>query len=161
MVEQSSPPSPHVMIVESRYYPDIAAALADGAIAALEAQGATYKRYVVPTLFELPLAIRYAIRAVEIFPARKRFDGYIALGCELKDKGSVEYPLLKECAHTVQQLALQFSLATGFGVIGAETVEDAWQQAATRQGNRGGDAAETCLEMIKLKADFNLFPRSV
>ncbi len=159
MVE--SPSSPHLMIVESRYYPDIANALAEGAIAELEAQGATYKRYVVPTIFELPLAIRYAIRAVEIFPARRRYDGYLALGCELKDKGSVEYPLVKECAHTIQQLSLQFSLATGFGVITAETTEDAWQQAATKQGNRGAETARTCLEMIKLKTEFNLFPRSV
>jgi 6,7-dimethyl-8-ribityllumazine synthase len=151
--------APHVMIVESRYYPDIANALTEGAIAELEAQGATYKRYTVPTIFEVPLVIRYAIRAVEIFPARRRFDGYLALGCELKDKGSTDYPLVKECAHTVQQLALQFSLAVGFGIITAETTEEAWQQAATKQGNRGAEAAQTCLELIKLKADFNLFPR--
>jgi 6,7-dimethyl-8-ribityllumazine synthase len=148
------------MIVESRFYPDIAEELVRGAIAELEAVGATYKRCPVPTLFEVPVAMRYAIRAIELFPARKRFDGYVALGCAIRDEHTPHDLLSAECTHALLGLTVQFSLATGFGVIAVDTREEAWARASVKTDDYGGQAAKTCLEMIRLKTDFKLFPRS-
>jgi 6,7-dimethyl-8-ribityllumazine synthase len=151
---------PHVMIVESRFYPDVADEMARGAIAQIEAAAGTYKRVFVPTLFEIPVAIRYAIRAVEIFPARKRFDGYLALGCHIKDTGRDDL-ISAECTHALMALSTQFSLALGYGIAAVETREDAWKCAAAKGGDDlGGKAASACLEMIELKTEFKLFPRS-
>jgi 6,7-dimethyl-8-ribityllumazine synthase len=152
--------TPHIMIVESRFYPDIADELARGAITQLESIGATYKRCPVPTLFEVPVAMRYAIRAIELFPARKRFDGYIALGCAIRDEHTPRDLLSGECTHTVLALTVQFSLATGFGVIAVDTREEAWTRASIKKDDYGGQAAKTCLDMIQLKTEFKLFPRS-
>ena len=121
----------------------------------MQAAGATYKRYSVPTVFEIPVAIRYAIRSIEIFPARKRFDGYIALGCLLNGKENHHGP---QCSQTLQNLAIQFSLAMGCGLVTAPSQEEAWTHANSE--NTGASAAQTCLDMIKLKGEFKLFPRT-
>ena len=152
--------APNIMIVESRFVPDVADELARGAIAQLTREGATYKRCPVPTLFEVPVAIRYAIRAIELFPARKRFDGYIALGCAIRSEDSPHDLLSSECTHALMGLTVQFSLATGFGVVAVDTREEAWTRASVKGDDYGGQAAKTCLEMIRLKTDFKLFPRS-
>ncbi len=150
---------PHIMIVESRFNPDISDELARGAIAQLDAAGATYKRIPVPTLFEVPVAIRYAIRAVEIFPARKRFDGYLALGCHIKDSANDDL-VSSEATHAVMSLCTQFSLALGFGITAVENRDAAWKCASIKGDDIGGRAATTCLEMVQLKTEFKLFPRS-
>ena len=151
---------PHIMIVESRYYPDLGDELARGAIRHLDSVGATYKRVAVPTLFEVPVAIRYAIRAIEIFPARKRFDGYLALGAFIRD-GETGYDLRSTaCTQAVLNLAVQFSLALGNGIAAFDTKEEAWKAASAAGGDVGGLAAKSCLEMVRLKTEFKLFPRS-
>ncbi len=151
---------PHIMIVESRFYPDLADELARGAIERLERAGATYKRVAVPTLFEVPIAIRYAIRAVEIFPARKRFDGYLALGCAVKSDETRADLVSNECTHALMALCTQFSLALGFGIAACESREDAWKCASVKADDIGGHAAGNCLDMVQLKTEFKLFPRS-
>jgi 6,7-dimethyl-8-ribityllumazine synthase len=150
---------PHIMIVESRFNPDVADELASAAIAQIEAAGGTYKRVAVPTMFEIPAAIRYAIRAVEIFPARKRFDGYVALGCYIKDKGRTDI-VSPACTQALMALCTQFSLAMGYGIASVDSREDAWHCATAKGADIGGRAATTCLEMIELKTEFKLFPRS-
>ena len=40
--------TPHIMVVEARFYEDIADHLVRGALTALEAEGATYERFAVP-----------------------------------------------------------------------------------------------------------------
>jgi len=66
---------PHIMIVEARFYEDIADELARGAIAVLEDAGVSYERFAVPGTFEIPAAVRMAIKSREFNPARRRFDG--------------------------------------------------------------------------------------
>ena len=150
---------PYLMIVESRFYPDVADELARGAIARLEAAGATYKRVMVPTLFEVPAAVRYGIRAVELFPSRKRFDGYLALGCHIGTQGREDL-VSSECARALMGLSTQFSLAMGYGICSVDTREEAWKCANLKGYYLGGTAARACLDMIELKTEFKLFPRS-
>ena len=49
--------SPHILIVEARFYSDIADELGRGARRALEAAGATYETVTVPGAFEIPAAV--------------------------------------------------------------------------------------------------------
>jgi 6,7-dimethyl-8-ribityllumazine synthase len=151
--------APHIMIVEARFYDDIADELARGAIEVLDGAGASYERYAVPGAFEVPAAIRFAIRSLDVFSARRRFDGYIALGCVIRGETSHYDIICQESARALQDLATNFTLALGYGILTVEDREQAMVRAAVDQGNKGADAAKACLEMIGLKRQFHLYPR--
>ncbi|MBC8130939.1 MAG: 6,7-dimethyl-8-ribityllumazine synthase, partial [Rhizobiaceae bacterium] len=53
--------TPHLLIVEARFYAHIADALLDGAKAALDAAGASYDVVTVPGALEVPAAIGFAL----------------------------------------------------------------------------------------------------
>ena len=150
---------PHVLIVEARFYDGIADELAKGAIAALEAAGATYDRLEVPGAFELPAAIRMNIKAMELVGGRKRYDGYVALGCVIRGETSHYDYVCGESARGLMDLALQYSLAIGFGVLTVENRDQAWARAAMDQLDKGGTVAKAALRMIEVKREFGYFPR--
>jgi len=151
---------PHVMIVESRFYEDIANELVSSAVAELEAAGATYERFEVLGAFEIPAAIRFAIQSMNMYSAsRRRFDGYIALGCVIRGETTHYDYVCQESARALQDLALQYSLALGYGILTTENREQAMARARRDVQDRGGHAARACLRMIDLKRHFRLFPR--
>ena len=68
-----------VMVVEARFYPDLADALLQGAADALEAFGAAYDVVTVPGALEIPAVIALAEEAAH-GPTGVAYDGYVALG---------------------------------------------------------------------------------
>ena len=56
---------PHLLIVEARFYDDLADALLGGAKAALDRAGATYDVVTVPGALEIPAAVSFALDAAE------------------------------------------------------------------------------------------------
>lgn len=151
--------APHVMIVEARFYEPLADELVRGAVTALEKAGATYERFAVPGAFEIPAAIQFAVRSLDFSPGRRRFDGYVALGCVIRGETSHYDHICQESARALQELAVHYSLALGYGILTVENEEQAWVRAKVDQGNKGGTTAEACLAMIELKRRFRLFPR--
>ncbi|MDJ0971528.1 MAG: 6,7-dimethyl-8-ribityllumazine synthase [Kiloniellales bacterium] len=151
--------TPHLLIVESRYYEDVAAELLSGATAELEAAGATSERIEVPGAFEIPAAIRMAIRSMDFYAGRRRYDGYIALGCVIRGETSHYDYICMESARKLQDLAVNYTLALGYGILTCETHDQAMERAAVDRKNKGGDAARACLSMIGVKQRFRLFPR--
>ncbi len=151
--------TPHLLIVESRYYEDVAAELLSGATTELEAAGATSERIEVPGAFEIPAAIRMAIRSMDFYAGRRRYDGYIALGCVIRGETSHYDYICMESARKLQDLAVNYTLALGYGILTCETHDQAMERAAVDRKNKGGDAARACLSMIGVKQRFRLFPR--
>lgn len=145
----------HVMIVEAPYYAHIAAELARGAIAALEAAGASHERVAVPGAFEIPAAIRMAIEGADR-GVRRRFDGYVALGCVIRGETSHYDYVCGESARGLQDLALRHAIAVGFGILTVENEAQALARAASGGRNKGGEAARACLAMIELRRRFGL-----
>lgn len=152
--------TPHVMIVEARFYQDIADDLARGAIAALEASGATYERYAVPGALEIPGAIQFSVRGLDFYTARKRFDAYVALGCVIRGETSHYDIVCQESARGLSDLAMRYTLAIGNGILTVETQEQARERASIEGRNWGGKAAAAALAMLDLKARFGIYPRS-
>lgn len=150
---------PHIMVVESRYYDDIATELRNGAAAAIEKAGASAEIFEVPGALEIPAAIRFAVRSMDFAGGRRRFDGYVALGCVIRGETTHYDTVSGESARGLMDLALRHSLALGNGILTCETHEQAWARAAVIDGNKGGFAARACLSMIDLKRRLKLFPR--
>ena len=151
--------APHIMIVEARFYGEVADELVDSVIAELDGAGASYERFQVPGAFEIPAAIRYAIRAMDFFAARRRFDGYIALGCVIRGETSHYDYVCGESARALQGLAVEYALALGYGILTCENLDQALVRARRDGKDRGGHAARACLAMIELKREFHLYPR--
>jgi len=151
--------APHIMIVEARFYEDLADELARGAIAELEKAGATYERFQVPGAFEIPAAIQFAVRSMDFYSGRRRFDGYVALGVVIRGETTHYDYVCGESARGLNDLALRHTLAIGYGIQTVENREQAWARASVAQKNKGGGAARACLDMIELKRQFRLYSR--
>ena len=142
--------APRILIVEAPYYAHIAEELARGAIAALEAAGATYERLSVPGAFEIPAAIAFAEAG------GAGFDGYLALGCVIRGETTHYDYVCGESARGLQDLAVQRKIAIGFGILTVENEAQALARASVGRKNKGGEAARACLAMIALKRRFGL-----
>ncbi len=149
---------PHIMIVESRFYADLADELVRGATAALSEAQASFERFEVSGAFEIPGAIRLALRAQELAMPRRRFDGFVALGCVIRGETTHYDYVCQESARGLQTLVLKHALAVGYGILTVENIEQAWRRARVDQKNKGGGAARACLAMIDLKRRLGLFP---
>lgn len=152
-------PPPRIMIVEARFYEDLADEMALGAITALELANAEFERFSVPGAFEIPAAVKFAVRSMDFDENRRRFDGYIALGCVIRGETTHYDYVCGESARGLMDLANEYSLALGYGILTCENREQAWARAARDQGDKGAAAANACLEMIDMKRRLGLYPR--
>src|SRR5450631_522532 len=137
-----------ILIVESRYYEDIADALIAGAEREITKNGALSERVVVPGAFEIPGAIALAAG---------RYDGFVALGCVIRGETTHYDYVCAESARGLQHLALQYGVAIGFGILTVENEAQALARAAVDRKNKGGEAARACLAMIEIKRQFGLY----
>jgi 6,7-dimethyl-8-ribityllumazine synthase len=151
--------SPHILIVEARYYDEIGEQLQKGALRRLEQAGASYEIIQVPGAYEIPAAIKVAIRSLDFYAGRRRADGYVALGCVIRGETSHYDHVCNETARKLQDLACTYTLALGYGILTVETVDQAIERARVDGRDKGGEAAQACLDMIEVKRRFHLFPR--
>ena len=144
-------PRPIVMIVEARFYKNIADEMMAGAIAVLEKMDVEFERFAVPGAFEIPAAIKFALHAAEVTSGNKTFDGYIALGCVIRGETSHYDYVCGESARGLMDLINKYSLAVGYGILTCDNREQAWERASRNKGDKGAAAAKACLDMILIK----------
>ncbi|MBJ7485785.1 MULTISPECIES: 6,7-dimethyl-8-ribityllumazine synthase [unclassified Brevundimonas] len=140
---------PRVLIVEARYYDDLADALLDGAKDALRAQGADFDVVTVPGALEVPTAIAMADEAGR-FPTAPRYDGFVALGCIIRGETYHFEIVSDQSAAGLMQLGLK-GLAIGNGILTTEDEDQAWARARISEGDKGGGAARACMDLIALR----------
>lgn len=148
--------APHIMIVEARFYTDIADEMLKGALAAVKAAGGTYEKFSVPGAFEVPAAVQFAVEAQKRDPSRRKFDGYVGLGCVIRGETTHYDYVCTESARGLQDLALRHNIAIGYGILTVENEDQAWARARVSEGDKGGTVTRACIEMIKMKRQFGL-----
>ena len=136
----------HILIVEARFYDAIADAELEGAIAALDAAGATHEVLTVPGALEIPAAIAFADGA-------GGFDGYVALGCVIRGETWHFEVVAGESARALMALTLD-GLVIGNGILTVENEAQAWARARKSEKNKGGESANAALAMVALKQRF-------
>ncbi len=99
----------------------------------------------VPGGFELPLVAARLARG-------GRYGAVICLGCLIQGDTPHFQFIAAEVTKGVAQVGLETGVPVVFGVITAETLDQAIERAGTKAGNKGFDAAMTALEMIDLYA---------
>ncbi|MFS8112935.1 6,7-dimethyl-8-ribityllumazine synthase [Rhizobium jaguaris] len=145
----SSSTNAHILIVEARFYDDMADALLDGAKTALEEAGATYEVVTVPGALEIPAAIAMALDGAD--NGGTEYDGYVALGMVIRGETYHFDIVANESSRALMDLAVSESLAIGNGILTVENDDQAWVRARRSDKDKGGFAARAALTMIALK----------
>jgi len=151
--------TPSILIVEGRFYDEIADEMCKGAMAVLDEAGIGYERMPVPGAFEVPQAIRFAIRSMEIGSAMSRYAGFIGLGCVIRGETSHYDYVCQESSRALMDVVMRYSVALGYGILTVENQEQAWERADVTKKNKGGSVAQACLRMMDVKKQFRLVPR--
>ncbi len=145
----SSSTNAHLLIIEARFYDDMADALLDGAKAALDEAGATYDVVTVPGALEIPAAIAMALDGAD--NGGTEYDGYVALGLVIRGETYHFDIVANESSRALMDLAVSESLAIGNGILTVENDDQARARARRSDKDKGGFAARAALTMIALK----------
>jgi 6,7-dimethyl-8-ribityllumazine synthase len=138
-----------VLIVEARFYEDIADALLAGARRVLEAEGVQCDRITVPGSLEIPAAIAIALEAAE--RNDRPYDAVVALGCVIRGD-TIHFDIVAvQSARALMDLAVARQLPVGNGIITVDTEAQAWTRAKLEDADKGGDAARAALAMLRIK----------
>jgi 6,7-dimethyl-8-ribityllumazine synthase len=143
-----------VLIIESRFYEDIADELARGAIEELERRDISYERLAVPGSLEIPLALSLAL-ANGFVGRAGRHRGCIALGCVIRGETTHYEIVARESAASLHALAVQHAVPLGNGILTCENRQQALQRASVEGRNKGGDAATACIALMQLEKHFS------
>ena len=135
----------HFLIVEARFYTDLADELAAGAVEALEAEGHTYERVSVPGALEIPAAMMIGYRNP------KAYDGYIALGAVIRGETTHYDIVAGESSRALMDLTLDPGLAIGNGIQTVENRDQAQVRASRTGKNKGGGAAKAAMTLVALR----------
>jgi 6,7-dimethyl-8-ribityllumazine synthase len=138
-----------ILIVEARYYEDIADEMLAGAVAEIEAAGAEYDRVAVPGALEIAQVLVMAGEA--IFD----YDGVIALGCVIRGETS-HYDIVCDNANrNLYAAAGDAQIPVGNAILTVDTKEQAMARARGGREGKGGDAARACLRLIEIRRSFD------
>ncbi len=133
-------------IVVSRFNEFISSKLLEGCLDTLARHGADEKEQSViwvPGAFEIPAVAQRIARS-------KKYDGIICLGAVIRGSTPHFDYIANEAAKGVARVSFDGNLPCAFGVITADTLEQAIERAGTKDGNKGRDAALTAIEMANL-----------
>ena len=133
-------------IVVSRFNNFITERLLDGAMDVLRRNGTRDEDIEVirtPGSFEIPAVARHLVDKGD-------YDAIICLGAVIRGATPHFEYISAEVTKGIAQLSLQSAVPVAFGVVTADTIEQAIERAGTKAGNKGWDAALSAMEMANL-----------
>jgi len=133
-------------LVASRFNDFMTKELVSGCIDTLIRHGAEDKDITVawvPGAFEVPFAAQKMAKS-------KSFDALICLGTVIRGATPHFDYIASEVAKGVAKVSLDNGLPVIFGIITADSIEQAVERAGSKDGNKGRDAALSAIEMINL-----------
>lgn len=133
-------------IVVSRFNDFITSKLLEGAVDALIRHGAKdddIEVVKVPGAFEIPLvAKKLALKGA--------FNAIICLGTVIRGATPHFEYVASEVSKGIAAASADLGVPIAFGIITADTIEQAVERAGTKSGNKGWDAAVTAIEMAQV-----------
>ena len=133
-------------IVASRWNEFITGRLVDGTLDALKRLGATQDQvtvYRVPGAFEIPLM---SLRLAQ----SHKVDAIICLGTIIRGQTPHFDYIANEVAQGISKAGLDTGVPVVFGIVTADTVDQAIDRAGVKLGNKGFEAAMTAVELVNL-----------
>ena len=139
-------------IVVSDWNETITSALKEGALAFLCESGIAKEQISVrqvPGSFELPTA------AAMMLDADDSINAIICLGCVIQGETRHFEFISQAVANGVMRVSLDYGVPVVFGVLTCDTMEQAQERAGGKYGNKGVEAAYTCLKMLEFQQKLN------
>lgn len=136
-------------IVISRFNEFITSKLLSGCMDALVRHGVSEDSIDVawvPGAFEMPLAAQKM--------AARNYDAVICLGAVIRGATPHFEYVANEVTKGIAQVGLSSGIPVIYGVVTADSIEQAIERAGTKAGNKGVDAAVTAMEMVNLLREF-------
>ncbi len=133
-------------LVSSRWNDFLTGRLVEGALDALERLGAdsdAVEHFRVPGSFEIPLL---ALKLAE----SGRFDAIVCLGTVIRGQTPHFEYVAGEVTKGISHAALQTGVPVLYGIVTADTLEQAIDRAGVKAGNKGFEAAMSAVEMVNL-----------
>ena len=138
-----------ILVVEARFYNDIADALLAGAAKVLDEAKAAWDIVTVPGSLEIVPAIAIAAEAAE--KQKKPYDGAVALGCVIQGETFHFDIVAMQSARALLDYSVRTGLPCGNGILTTDNEAQAWARARISEQDKGGDAARATLALIALK----------
>jgi 6,7-dimethyl-8-ribityllumazine synthase len=133
-------------IIASRFNDFMTKELVSGCVDTLLRHGADEKDLIlswVPGAFEIPLAAQKLAKS-------KTFAAVICLGTVIRGSTPHFDYIAAEVSKGIARVSQDTGIPVIFGVITADTIEQAIERAGTKDGNKGQDAALSAIEMANL-----------
>ena len=137
-----------IAIVGSRFNDFFTSELMEGALDCLHRHGVADEQIDtawVPGGFEIPMAAKR-------FVASGRYAAVICVGCIIQGDTPHFHYVSSEVTKGIAMVSLESDIPVIYGIVTAETLDQAIERSGTKAGNKGFDAALTALEMIDLCA---------
>ncbi|HIC87184.1 MAG TPA: 6,7-dimethyl-8-ribityllumazine synthase [Aquificae bacterium] len=131
-------------IVVSRFNSALSDRLLEGALDCLlrhEVEKENILVLKVPGAFEIPIAL-------DKLAQTNKFDGLIALGCLIRGATPHFDFIASQTTRGISQVSLKYSLPITYGLITADTLDQAIERAGAKSGNKGFEAALALLELL-------------
>jgi len=135
-----------IAIVVSRFNDFVTERLLDGARAALKGAGladSAVDVWRVPGAFEIPMAAQRVAESGKV-------SAVVCLGCLIRGATPHFEYIAAACAHGITAAAASTGVPMAFGVLTTNSVEEALERAVDGPSNKGREAADAALEMVRL-----------
>ena len=140
-------PNRKIGIAVARFNELVTERLLEGALWSFRRHGGDVETQLeiarVPGAFELPLVAQKMAQT-------GRFDAVICLGCVIRGATSHYDYVCGQAASGIANVSLQTGVPVIFGVLTTDTLEQAFDRAGAKAGNKGAEAMDTALEMADL-----------
>ncbi len=140
-------PKAKIAIVISRFNHLICQNLLQGALDALKRQGQVKHENItvawVPGAMELPFIAKRLGQS-------KKYDAIIALGCIIRGNTAHFDYVAATCNNGLHQASMETDTPITSGILTTDTLEQAFERAGSKAGNKGEQAALCALEMLNL-----------
>ncbi len=139
-------PSGKIVIIASRYNEGICDSLVRGSVETLTGAGYTeadLEIIRVPGAWELVMMAANALDRDDVI-------GVVTLGCVIKGETTHDEHINRSVSDALMQLGVQTRKPIGFGLLTCNTLEQALQRSGGTVGNKGNEAAEAVVELLRL-----------
>jgi len=133
-----------IAVLTARWNDSITQELENGAIEVLKAAGIEHiLTHKVPGAFELPLGAQFAIESQNVHAV-------ICLGCLIKGETPHFEYIADSVTKQISNLSMRYMRPVIFGVLTVLNLEQAQDRIGGKEGHKGQEAAQACLEMLLL-----------